>query len=49
METELFNRQYIISEKELALDGWKQFLFDNYGLCTSGWETFVCGRIGVSV
>ena len=30
METELFNRQYIISEKELALDGWKQFLFDNY-------------------
>ena len=30
METELFNRQYIISKKELALDGWKQFLFDNY-------------------
>ena len=27
METELFNRQYIISKKELALDGWKQFLF----------------------
>ena len=30
METELFNRQYIISKKELALNGWKQFLFDNY-------------------
>ena len=30
METELFNRQYIISKKELALSGWKQFLFDNY-------------------
>ena len=56
METELFNRQYIISEKELALDGWKQFLFDNYHVYVhpnldyvhqDG--TFVCGRIGVSV
>lgn len=56
METELFNRQYIISEKELALDGWKQFLFDNYHVYVHPnldyvhrWEIFVCGSIGLSV
>ena len=30
METELFNRQYIISIKELPLNEWKQFQFDAY-------------------
>ena len=30
MEAGLFNRQYIISLKELPLNEWKQFRFDDY-------------------